>query len=151
ERAPAFMALLEGDDHRFVVANGAFHNLVGDRDLVGKAVANALPEFAGQGLVEALDEAALSGEPFVGHAMPLRVSGRDGSPERMFVDLVFQPLFGTDGEPAGIFIAGHNVTEDKRNETLRTAHNRVLELAIGDSPLERTLSELIKIVEATSR
>ena len=149
--APGFMAMVEGDDHCFVVANRAFHHLVGDRDLVGKAVANALPEFAGQGFVEALDKVALSGEPFVGRAMPLRVAGMDGSPERMFVDLVFQPLFDADGEPSGIFVAGHNVTEDKRNETLRTAHNRVLELAIGDSPLERTLTELLKIVEATSR
>src|SRR5205085_7417693 len=112
--APGFMAMVEGDDHCFVVANRAFHHLVGDRDLVGKAVANALPEFAGQGFVEALDKVALSGEPFVGRAMPLRVAGMDGSPERMFVDLVFQPLFDADGEPSGIFVAGHNVTEDKR-------------------------------------
>jgi hypothetical protein len=152
ERAPGFMALLEGPDHRFVVANQAFHDLVGNRDLVGKALANALPEFAGQGFVEILDEVALTSEAFVGRGMPLRLPGSDGSPERMFVDLVFQPLLdGDDGIQSGIFVAGHNVTEDKRNETLRAAHNRVLELAIGDSRLETTLGELIKIVEATSR
>jgi hypothetical protein len=151
EAAPGFMALLQGDDHRFTVANRAFHDLVGDRDLVGRAVANAIPEFAGQGFVEILDSAALSGEPFIGHAMPLRLAGQDGTPERMFLDVLFQPLFDSDGEPSGIFVAGHNVTDDKRNETLRTAHNRVLELAIGDSPLETTLGELLKVVEATSR
>src|SRR6476469_4357978 len=36
EQAPGFMALLEGADHRFTVANRAFHDLVGDRDLVGR-------------------------------------------------------------------------------------------------------------------
>ena len=151
ESAPSFMALLEGDDHRFVVANRAFHELVGDRDLVGKAVANAIPEFAGQGFVEILDSATLSGEPFIGHAMPLRLAASDGTLERMFIDVVFQPVVNADGEPSGIFVAGHNVTDDKRNETLRAAHNRVLELAIGDSPLETTLTELLRIVEATSR
>ena len=33
---------------------------------------------------------------------------------------------------------------------LRTAHAKVLSLAISDSPLEQTLSELIRIVETTS-
>ena len=48
-------------------------------------------------------------------------------------------------------LQGNTVTEDRRNQVLRTAHNKVLELAIGDAPLETTLSELIRIVEATSR
>ena len=43
------------------------------------------------------------------------------------------------------------MTEDRRGEALRAAHNKVLELAIGDSPLETTLSELIRIVEFSSR
>jgi hypothetical protein len=151
EQAPGFMALLEGADHRFTVANRAFHELVGDRDLVGRTVANAIPEFAGQGFVEILDQVASTGEPYVGHAMPLRLPGTDGTAERMFLDLVFQPVLDGAGEQTAIFVAGHNVTDDKRNATLRTAHNRVLELAIGDSPLETTLSELIRIVETTSR
>jgi hypothetical protein len=151
EQAPGFMALLEGPDHRFTVANRAFHELVGNRDLVGRAIANAIPEFAGQGFVEILDQVSQSGEPFVGSSMPLRMASTSGPPEKLFLDLVFQPLTDAEGEPAAIFVAGHNVTEDKRSETIRTAHNRVLELAIGDSPLETTLSELIRIVEATSR
>ena len=40
---------------------------------------------------------------------------------------------------------------DKSSEALRYAHSKVLELAIGDSPLEQTLGELIRIVESTSR
>ena len=146
EQAPGFMALLEGPDHRFTVANRAFHDLVGGRDLVGRALANAIPEFAGQGFIEILDEAAQTSEPFVGHSMPLRMGS-----EQLFLDVLFQPVNDENGEPAGIFVQGHNVTEDKRSETIRTAHNRVLELAIGDSPLETTLGELIKIVESTSR
>ena len=151
EQAPGFMALLEGPDHRFTVANRAFHDLVGGRDLVGRAVANAIPEFAGQGFIEILDEISQSSEPFVGHSMPLRISASPGTTEQLFLDVLFQPVSDENGEPAGIFVQGHNVTEDKRSETIRSAHNRVLELAIGDSPLETTLGELIKIVESTSR
>ncbi len=151
EQAPGFVAFLEGPDHKITVANQAFLELVGRGSLVGKTLANALPEFTRQGVDEILDSVARSGEAFTGRGMSLSVAREDGSTEEVQVDLVFQPLPATDGQPSGVFIQGHNVTDDKRSEALRTAHNKVLELAIGDSPLEVTLSALIKIVESTSR
>lgn len=151
EKAPGFMALLEGADHRFAIANRAFEELVGSRDLVGRTIADALPELAEQGVDDIMNGVARSGEAFVGHAMPLSVARTDGSTEEVLVDLVIQPLPDSAGQPSGIFIQGHNVTEDQRSEMLRIAHNKVLELAIGDSPLEKTLGELIGIVESTSR
>jgi hypothetical protein len=147
ERAPGFIALLEGADHRIAVANKAFRELVGARELIGKALADAVPELTEHGFDEILDGVARSGEAFVGHAMPLSIARADGSREEILVDLVFQPL-PADG---GIFVQGQNVTEDKRSEALREAHNKVLELAIGDAPLETTLNALIRIVETSSR
>jgi hypothetical protein len=151
EQAPGFMALLEGSDHRIVLANPAFVELVGKRALVGKPLGEALPELTRQGVDEILDGVTRSGEAFSGHGMSLALERPDGSTEEVLVDLVFQPLPPAEGLPSGVFIQGNNVTEDRRNEVLRSAHNRVLELAIGDAPLETTLTELIRIVEATSR
>lgn len=151
EQAPGFMVLLEGPDHKIVLANKAFCELAGKSELIGKTLANALPEFSGQGFDEILDSVSRTGEPFVGQGMSLSVSRTDGSTEDFLVNLVFQPLPPTDRHPSGVFIQGNNVSDDKRNEALRTAHNKVLELAIGDSPLETTLSALIRIVESTSR
>jgi hypothetical protein len=151
EQAPGFMALLEGPQHTIALANNAFGDLVGRRALISKALADALPEFTEQGIDEILDGVAYSGEPFVAHGMSLRVARADGSTEEVLVDLVFQPVPASEDEPSGIFIQGQNVTEDKRNAALREAHNKVLELAIGDAPLENTLTELIRIVEMTSR
>jgi GAF domain-containing protein len=151
ERAPGFMAMLEGPDHKIVIANQAFVDLVGKRTLAGKPLGEAVPELTRQGIDEILTGVARSGEAFVGHGMSLALERPDGSIEEVLVDLVLQPLPPGDGAPAGVFIQGNNVTDDKRNEVLRTAHNKVLELAIGDAPLETTLTELIRIVEATSR
>jgi PAS domain S-box-containing protein len=151
EQAPGFMALVEGADHRIVIANEAFMELVGRVDLIDRTVTEALAELAEQGLDDMLDGVRRSGKAFVGRGMPFLVARADGSTEQALVDLVLQPVPDSNGEPARIFIQGHNVTEDKKNEALREAHNRVLELAIGDSPLETTLSELIKIVEASSK
>jgi len=151
EQAPGFMALLEGPQHRITIANEAFAELVGRRGLVGKPLFEVLPELASQGVDEILEGVERSGEAFVGHGLSLRVERADGTAEEVLADLVFQPLPPSDGQPASIFIQGNNVTEDRRNDALRTAHNKVLELAIGDAPLETTLTELIRIVESTSR
>jgi hypothetical protein len=151
EQAPGFMALLEGPEHRIVLANEAFSDLVGGRELIGKPLADALPEFTEQGVDEILAGVAYSGEAFVGHGMSLRIARPDGSLEDALVDLVFQPLPPTADRPSTIFVQGNNVTDDKTGEAVRKAHNKVLELAIGDAPLETTLTELIRIVESTSR
>jgi GAF domain-containing protein len=151
ERAPGFMALVEGADHRFAIANAAFRDLLEDRELVGRTVHEALPELAEQGFDDILNGVARSGEAFVARAMPLSIARPDGSSEEVLVDLVFQPVGASNGQSSGIFIQGQEVTEDKRNEALRNAHNKVLELAIGDAPLETTLNELIRIVESSSR
>jgi hypothetical protein len=150
EQAPGFMALVEGANQKITVANKAFVELVGKRAVAGKPLAEALPEFDVQGIDDILNGVARSGEAFVGRAMPLSILREDESVEEVLVNVVFQPVPASDGLPAGVFIQGQNVTDDRRNETLRTAHNKVLELAIGDSPLEQTLGELIRIVESTS-
>jgi len=144
--APGFMAIVEGADLRFSVANAAFEKLVGRHDLIGKTLVEALPELDDQGVDDILAGVARSGEAFVAHAMPLTVVRSDLTPQEVVLDLVFQPMPAS----SGIFIQGQDVTDDKRSEMLRTAHAKVMGLAISDSPLEQTLSELIRIVESTS-
>lgn len=150
EQAPGFMALVEGADLKIAIANNAFLELVGRRELIGKPLAEALPEFDAQGIDDILNGVVRSGRAFIARAMPLTIERPDGTFEDALVDVVFQPVSGSEGGSAAVFVQGHNVTEDRRGEALRNAHSRVLELAIGDAPLETTLTELIRIVESTS-
>ena len=150
ERAPGFMAFVEGADLTIALANAAFMDLVGRRELAGKPLAQALPDFDVQGIDDIIAGVARSGRAFVGSAMPLTIERPDGSFEDALVDVVFQPVPASDGQPSGVFIQGHNVTDDRRSQALRDAHSKVLELAIGDAPLETTLTALIGIVESTS-
>jgi hypothetical protein len=148
DAAPGFTALLEGPDHRFVMANPAYEALVG-RKVVGKSVREALPEVADQGFIELLDNVAASGDAYTGRAVPVRLVEIGGEQEK-FVDFVYQPISGEDGELIGIFVEGYDVTDHKRAEALGKVHNRVLELAIEDRPLEDTLEALTSIVEKNS-
>ncbi|MBX3563457.1 MAG: PAS domain S-box protein [Sphingomonas sp.] len=107
EQAPNFMALLEGHEHRFVMANPAYRRIVGGREVLGKTVAEALPEAVDQGYVALLDQVFASGE-----ALALTAARFDMGPlgER-FVDFVYQPIAGADGRINGIFVDGVDVTE----------------------------------------
>src|SRR5262249_44688517 len=52
EQAPGFIAMVNGPDHCFGMVNQAYRTLVAGRDVVGKTVAEALPEVVGQGFVQ---------------------------------------------------------------------------------------------------
>lgn len=150
EHSPGFMAVLEGVEHRIAVANNPFIDMVGPRAQIGARLADALPGFTSEGIDKIMD-GVRSGQQYVGRSKPLSVQRPDGSIEEILVDIVIQPLAASEGQQPGIFIHGTNVTEDRRNEALRMAHSKVLELAIADAPLETTLAELIRMVESTSQ
>ena len=111
ESAPAIIAVLRGPDHVFEAANSAYRAFVGNRDLIGKPVREALPEIVGQGYPELLDRVYRTGEPHVGtEARVLLRRTEDGEPEEVFVNFVYQPLVGQDGAINGVFVHGYDVT-----------------------------------------
>jgi PAS domain S-box-containing protein len=111
DRAPSFIAVLRGPQHCFELANDAYMNLVGKRDLVGRTVREALPEVAGQGFFELLDQVYQSGEAFTGHALRINIRRTpDAESEERLVDFVYQPMPGPAGGVDGIFVEGYDVT-----------------------------------------
>lgn len=125
EEAPGIIAVLRGPDHVFELTNRSYLTLVGHRDLIGKSVRDALPEVQGQGYFELLDQVYASGQPFVGHAVPLRVQREpDGPLEECFLDFVYQPIRDQQGRVTGIFLEGSDVTVRKRIEDELREANR---------------------------
>jgi PAS domain S-box-containing protein len=127
EQAPSFMAVLRGPGHIFELANNAYFQLVGHRDLVGKPARQVLPEVEGQGFFDLLDRVYTTGEPFIGRGMKVVVQRQvDGPPQDAFVDFVYQPLMGPDGKVTGIFAQGHDITEQMvAQNALRTSEERL--------------------------
>src|SRR5678815_4201914 len=54
-QAPGFMAVVRGREHVLELVNAAYRRLIGERDVVGKPIREALPDIAGQGFFELLD------------------------------------------------------------------------------------------------
>jgi nitrogen-specific signal transduction histidine kinase len=113
EHAPSFMALLRGPEHRIELANPGFAKLFGNRDLLGKTFAEALPEAVAQGYLASLDIAFASGVPY--SAQSARLAGSSTASER-YVDFVYQPIIDSDGTVSGVFIEGSDVTARARSE-----------------------------------
>jgi PAS domain S-box-containing protein len=118
EQAPGFVAILDGPKHEFVLANEAYRTLVGKRDLIGKGVAEALPEIVDQGFVSLLDNVRNTGVGYVGRrARVMLDNGRLGATgEAYYLDFLYQPILGEGGEVTGVFVQGHDVTEQVEAE-----------------------------------
>ncbi|RKH70382.1 response regulator [Corallococcus sp. AB049A] len=149
EQAPGFMCALKGPEHVFELANRSYLTLVGNRDLLGKSVREALPEVAEQGFIGLLDRVFKSGEPFVAHNMALQLQREPGAPlVDVFLDFVYQPIVELDGSVSGIFVQGHDMTAQKRAEDELSRHRDHLEelvrertRALEESEAERRQAE----------
>ena len=120
EQAPGFMCFLSGPEHVYEIANTAYLQLVGHRDIVGKPVRDALPELAGQGFYELLDEVFATGRAFTGSGMRVVLHREaDGSPEEAYLDFVYQPIWDLSGRVTGIFVQGYDITRQKQQEAER--------------------------------
>lgn len=110
-QAPAAIAILEGPTHVFKLVNPAYQTLVQRSDLVGRPVADVLPEVKDQGFIALLDSVYATNEPYQGKAVAVEFMLPDGKRQARYVDFVFQPITDTAGQPAGIFVQASDVTE----------------------------------------
>lgn len=126
QQAPGVIAVLREPDHIFEIANDAFCQLVGRRDLLGKPIRQALPDLAGQGFYELLDQVHATGKPYIGRQASVKLQRHPEGPlEERFVDFVYQPTVDSLGKITGIFVQGSDVTEAVHaHEALKTANLR---------------------------
>ena len=114
EQAPGFMAMLSGPDHRFELVNPAYLRLIGHREVLGRPVAEALPEATGQGYVDLLNGVYRSGKAYAAFGVSYLSPRADGSHDQRYLDFVYQPVTDDAGSVIGIFVEGVDVTERTR-------------------------------------
>ncbi len=116
EQAPGFVAFVRGPHHVFEIANHAYYQVVGHREIIGRPVREALPEVAGQGLLERLDEVYRTGTAHVGRGERVLVERSPGGPlDELYLDVVYQPIVDERGS-IGVFVQGHDITGQRRLE-----------------------------------
>ncbi len=110
DNSPSYIFSLRGPDFVFEMANPAYYQLVGHRNLIGIPASEALPET--QELAEIKDQVYKTGEPFIGKEVPVKLQRQDGSgPEQHYLNFVYMPLREADDSISGIISYGMDVTE----------------------------------------
>ena len=111
DQAPTFLALLRGPDHVIELANPGYLAITGHRAVVGRRVADALPEAVAQGYLALLDEVYRTGKPYsaTGSRYVVQASP-EGRTEERYVDFVYQPITARDGSVSGILVQGADAT-----------------------------------------
>ncbi len=163
EQAPTFMVILRGPEHVVELANPSYLQLIGDRSVIGRRVADALPEAVAQGFGALLDEVYRSGRPYRATGSRFIVQAEPGGPTiERFLDFVYQPIVDSRGAVEGIFVVGVDVSERHGAErALRLSQERLrmavessnlgsfdVDLARGRVRLSETARELFGFAEA---
>ena len=147
-QAPGFMAMLTGPEHRFELVNAAYQHLIGDREILGLTVREALPELEEQGFVKLLDSVYSSGEPFIGRQQPLQLR-RSPSQQlvQAYVNFIYQPIKDNEGKVTGIFAEGYEVTEERAFQERLASHALTLETLNRTGAALASELDLDKIVQ----
>jgi PAS domain S-box-containing protein len=127
EQAPGIMAMLQGPDHTYVLANAAHRSLIGKEDVIGKTVREVHPELEGQGFFELMDRVYATGEPYRAHAVAVRLARVSGAPlEERILNFIYQPMRTENDAVSGIFVEGFDVTEEHRETQRRISAEKIL-------------------------
>lgn len=148
-QAPAAIAITRGPDHVFELANAAYHDLIGNRAIIGRSVRASLPELNGQRVLELLDMVYRSREPYIGRSLGVTLRRAPDVLEERFFDFVYQPMLSADGRIEGIAIVGFEVTELTRARQAAEIANRTKDefLAMLGHELRNPLTPILTAVQ----
>ncbi len=110
-QAPAIICILRGPEHHYEFVNPMYQQVFPHRQLVGRTVAEALPEIKDQGIIELLDNVYRTGETFHAQELPLQLERDAGqAPRDSYFNFTYQQ-FRENGQPAGILVFAFEVTD----------------------------------------
>ena len=144
-RAPSFIVAFRGPTQIYEFVNEAYYQLVGHREIVGKALLDAIPEIRGQGFDELLERVRLTGEPWVGRETPVQLQRTPGAElETRYLDMVFQALTEVDGTRSGVVVHGSDITD-------QVLARREVERLLGESERARADADAARREAETAR
>jgi DNA-binding CsgD family transcriptional regulator len=109
------VSVLAGRELRFVAVSEGLTRRLGGRELIGRPLREAIPEYQGTGYFEVVERVFETGEPFIAHGARVQLLSAAG-PVFGYRDVIVQALRGDDGEINGVVYFGIDVTAQVENE-----------------------------------
>ncbi|RSK50358.1 PAS domain-containing protein [Hymenobacter rigui] len=113
QQAPAMICLFEGPSHIFQFVNPSYQALVGNRHIIGRPIAEAMPELVGQPIFELLDRVYQTGETFAAQEMLVQLDHENEGRhelEKRYYNFIYQARRNQDNTVEGIFVFAYDVT-----------------------------------------
>ncbi|MEV4641303.1 GAF domain-containing protein [Actinoplanes sp. NPDC049548] len=146
-QSTAVFASLAGPEHLLETANPAFLATIGeDRARTGVALAELMPELAGQGFIALLDDVYRTGEPYTGRDVRV-VLGTGPDAREAFFDFTYEPRRDAGGDVTGIRVLGVETTQVKHAQRLMAEHRALLEQIARQAPLAEVLDGMARCIE----
>ncbi|SBT41619.1 GAF domain-containing protein [Micromonospora auratinigra] len=140
-------AALAGPTHVVEAANPAFFATIGeDRARTGVALADLMPELAGQHVLALLDEVYRTGRPWTGRDVRVLLGGGAHAREAYF-DLTYEPRRDAAGTLTGIRVVGVETTQVTHAQRLMAEHRALLEQIARQAPLAEVLDGMARCIE----
>ena len=112
EQAPAIICVFDGPQHVFQFVNDAYQALVGERPLLGRPLADALPEPAGPPRPELLDQVYQTGETHHAPEVPVQLARADAgaAPSTRYYNFTYQARHNQAGAIDGVLVFAYDAT-----------------------------------------
>ena len=138
-QTPFPVAVLRGPDHVAELVNReALRSWGKDESIVGKPIAEGLPELKGQPFLGYLDQVFKTGVAYEAKAELSRLQRSGGGLEDVYWDFVYAPLRDAEGSVDGVLVSGFEVTAQVR------ASQELTRLLASAEANERQLRELVE-------
>ncbi|MGV8814711.1 MAG: PAS domain S-box protein [Gelidibacter sp.] len=133
-KAPAAIGMLKGANHVFEMANPLYLQLIDKENIIGKTVAEVLPEVIDQGFIELLDQVYHTGKSYSCTEMLVKVDKeKNGEMTDFYINLIYQAYKNGNDEIEGIFIFLNDITEQiqsrKKIEESEKQYRQIVETA----------------------
>jgi PAS domain S-box-containing protein len=111
-KAPSAIGMLKGANHVFEMVNPLYLQLIGKKDVIGKTVAEVLPEVIEQGFIRLLDGVYATGKSYIGTEALIKID-KEGNGELTdaYLNFIYQAYRNDEGNIEGIFFFANDITE----------------------------------------
>jgi PAS domain S-box-containing protein len=144
-KAPVAMCIFKGPEFIVEAANERMIEFWGksSKDVMGKPIFEGLKEASGQGFEYLLHRVYTTGEAYSAPGIPVKLP-RDGKPELVFVNFVYEAYRDLSGNIAGIIAVATEVTEQilEQQKIEEQVVARTQELAQANQSLQKINQEL---------